>query len=78
MKQSFDFAWFRKLSGYVFGIDQATVHFDIKNAFTFRYQPGINFKGGFDFCGHTGCIGLIISLIAVTNTDVHFPTPFTR
>ena len=67
------FLW--KAADLIFGEDQRAIDFNVKYALAFCVKGEINTRYCRNFCGHTVCLGTIVSLRAVTNINFHGPTP---
>ena len=66
------FLW--KAADLIFGEDQRAIDFNVKYALAFRVEGEINTRYCCNLCGHTVCLGTIVSLRAVTNINFHKST----
>ena len=67
------FLW--KAADLIFGEDQRAIDFNVKYALAFCVKGEINTRYCCNLCGHTVCLGAIVSLRAVTNINFHRPNP---
>jgi len=67
------FLW--KAADLIFGEDQSAIDFNIEYTFALCVKGEINTRYCCNLCGHTVCLGTIVSLRAVTNFNFHKPTP---
>ena len=67
------FLW--KAPHLIFGEDQSATDFNVEYAFAFSVEGDIKTRYCCNLCGHTVCLGTIVSLRAVTNINFHKRTP---
>jgi hypothetical protein len=60
-----------KAADLIFGEDQSAIDFNVEYAFAFSVKGEINTRYCCNLCGHTVCLGTIVSLRAVTDINFH-------
>jgi hypothetical protein len=60
-----------KAADLIFGEDQSAIDFNVEYTFALCVKGEINTRYCCNLCGHTVCLGTIVSLRAVTNINFH-------